>query len=125
METHTDKEFLESRRGTVRRYLEETTWGLLLLFTGVLWIVPGVPHPFAAWLIGVGLILLAAKGVAYAQGMRLDTFTTVVAIVALVAGVGEFLAVDVSVIGLALVAFGALLLATPLRRRWSEGHAPA
>lgn len=100
----------------VSKHLEEVAWGLLLVLTGVIWIVPGIPLPFGTWLIGVAAVLVGGNVVRYAVDRRFETFSLVLGIVALAAGFGEFLAVDVSVIGLALLAFGIVVLLKPLAR---------
>ncbi len=100
----------------VSKHLEEVAWGLLLVLTGVVWLAPGIPLPFGTWLIGVGSVLVGANIVRYATDRRFETFSLVLGVVALAAGVGEYLAMDVSVIGLALLAFGIVLLLKPLAR---------
>ncbi len=109
----------------ISKPLEEVAWGLLLVFTGVVWIVPGIPLPFGTWLVGVGAILVGANIVRYWVDTRFDTFGLVLGIVALAAGVEEFLALDVSVIGLALLAFGAVLLLRPLTRMRADRRVAA
>ena len=109
----------------VSKHLEEVAWGLLLTLTGVIWLVPGIPVPFGMWLVGTGIILVGGNAVRYAVDRRFETFSLVLGIVALVAGLGEFLAVDVPVIGLAFLAFGVVLLLQPLRRKMDAPRASA
>jgi hypothetical protein len=113
------------RESVVSKHLEEIAWGMLLILTGVIWIVPGNPVPFGTWLIGTGIILVGINAVRYSLDRRFETFSVVLGIVALVAGVGEVLAVDVPILGLCLVAFGAVLLLRPLRRIRSAPRTPA
>ncbi len=100
----------------VRQHLEEVAWGLLLTLTGVIWLDPGIHVPFGMWLFGTGTILVGGNIVRYAVDRRFETFSLVLGIVALVAGLGEFLAIDMPVLGLAFLAFGLVLLLQPLRR---------
>jgi hypothetical protein len=101
----------------ISKHLEEVAWGLLLTLTGIIWILPGIPMPFGTWLLGTGVILVGANLVRYAVDRRYETFSLVLGVVALAAGAGEYLAVDVPVLGLALLAFGVVLLLRPLGRR--------
>lgn len=101
----------------VSQHLEGIAWGLLLLMTGVIWIVPGIPVPFGTWLIGTGVILVGINAVRYSMDRRFETFSVVLGIVALAAGVGEVLAIEVPILGLCLVAFGIVLLLRPLRHK--------
>ncbi len=117
MENPTAVETRSRQENTFSKHLEEIAWGLLLILTGIVWIVPGIPIPFGTWLVGTGVILVGINAVRYAVDRRFETFSVVLGIVALTAGVGEFLSVDVPIIGLCLVAFGAVLLLAPLRRR--------
>ncbi len=104
----------------VSKHLEEVAWGLLLTLTGVIWLVPGFPVPFATWLVGTGIILVGANAVRFVVDGRFELFSAVLGVVALVAGTGEYLAVDVPILGLCLLAFGVVLLLRPLlRTRWS------
>ena len=60
---------------------------------------------------------MGANVVRYALDRRFETFSVVLGIVALVAGAGEYLTVDVPILGLALLAFGIVLLLRPLRQK--------
>lgn len=102
---------------SVSQHLEEIAWGLLMAMTGVVWLVPGIPVPFGTWLVGTGTILVASNAVRFAVDRRFETFSLVLGFVALVAGAGEFFAVDVPILGLCFLAFGVVLLLQPLRRK--------
>lgn len=115
----------KSKENGFGAHLEEFAWGLLLTLTGVIWIVPGIPAPFGTWLVGVGIVLVGINAVRYSMERRFETFSVVLGIVALAAGVGEFLAVDLSIIGLALLAFGIVLLLGPLRRARIAARVPS
>ena len=117
METPTAVERQSQTENVFGKHLEEVAWGLLLTLTGVIWIVPGIPLPFGTWLMGTGAILVGANVVRYALDRRFETFSVVLGIVALVAGAGEYLTVDVPILGLALLAFGIVLLLRPLRQK--------
>lgn len=109
----------------VRKHLEEVAWGLLLVLTGIIWIVPGIPVPFGAWLVGTGIILVGGNAVRYAVDRRFETFSLTLGIVALVAGTSEFIAVDLPILGLCFLAFGVVLLLQPLRRKRASRQAAA
>lgn len=109
----------------VSKHLEEVAWGLLLTLTGVIWLVPGIPVPFGMWLVGTGIILVGGNAVRYAVDRRFETFSVVLGTVALVAGLGEFLTLDIPILGLAFLAFGVVLLLQPLRRKTGAPRASA
>jgi membrane protein implicated in regulation of membrane protease activity len=68
---------------------------------------------------------VGANVVRYAVDRRYETFSVVLGVVALVAGAGEYLTWDVPVLGLALLAFGVVLLLRPLRHRRTVRRAAA
>lgn len=117
METSQRSEREHVTENAVSKHLEEVAWGLLLTLTGVIWIVPVIPVPFGTWLLGTGIILVGANVVRYAVDRRYETFSVVLGVVALVAGAGEYLAMDVPVLGLALLGFGIVLLLQPLKQK--------
>jgi hypothetical protein len=125
METNQTVDVAHGRENVISKHLEEIAWGMLLILTGVIWIVPGIPVPFGTWLIGTGIILVGINAVRYSLDRRFETFSVVLGIVALAAGVGEFLAVDLPILGLCLVAFGAVLLLRPLRKKQTSPRVTA
>lgn len=101
----------------VNERMEDVAWALLFLMSGAILLVPGIPNPWGAWLVGTGLVLVGLNAVRYARGTRLNLFTTGLGIAAIVAGAGQFLGLDLSILALGLLVVGVLILVKPLTRR--------
>lgn len=97
--------------------LDDVGWALLFLMSGAILAIPGVPHPWAAWFIGVGAILIGVNLVAYAMGLRLNVLTAGCGAIAVAAGVGAYFGIDIPILALVLVLIGAVILLGPLARR--------
>lgn len=97
--------------------LDEVAWALLFLMSGAILAIPGVPHPWAAWFIGVGAILIAVNLAAYAMGLRLNVLTVGCGAIAAAAGVGAYVGIEIPILALVLVLIGAIILLEPLVKR--------
>lgn len=102
----------DRKRLSVR--LDKVGWALLFLMSGAILAVPGIPHPWAAWFIGVGAILVGLNLVRYASGLRLHILTTGCGAIAMAAGVGAYLGIEIPILALVLVLIGAVILVEPL-----------
>ncbi len=98
----------------LKRQIEAVGWGLLLVLTGGVLLMPNQHLAEVAWLIGVGLVLLGANAVRYLNGMRMQAANFVLGGVALAGGVAAALGVDLPLIPILLIVFGASLLVSPL-----------
>jgi hypothetical protein len=67
--------------------LDAVGWGLLLLATGVILLVPDAPD--GSWLMAVGAVLLAMTAVRAYLGARFSWFVAILGAVALVSGIGK------------------------------------
>ena len=105
------------KKNAARRYLDDIGWGLLFLMSGIILLVPGFPSPWGVWLVGVGVLLVGLNTARYALSVRPSIFMTGVGVVAMVAGVGEFLKLDLPILALGLLLVGVLILLKPLRNR--------
>lgn len=106
-----------ARHGTeLDRLLDEIGWGVFLLMTGLLWLVPRVV-PSGTWLVGTGILLLVLNAVRSAKGLAIHTFTLVLGLLALAGGLADMANVTIPFFALALVAFGVLLIARPMMKR--------
>src|SRR5512141_2570383 len=72
---------------TRARRIDATTWGLLLLITGILLLLPAHTVPEGTWLILAGVILLAASAVRYATHLRVSAFIIALGLLAVAGGV--------------------------------------
>ena len=100
------------------RNIDALAWGALFIWWGLTLLIklpPGVG------LIGVGLILLAANGARYYQGMGLSGFATAIGVLALVWGALEL---EGTVLPLALPVFPILLIVLGLIVLFGGGGQP-
>lgn len=99
-----------SEQQIVRRRLDAAGWGLLLVITGVALLLPDQHLAEIFWLIGVGIVLLAANLVRHLNGMAMSTTNFVLGAVALAGGVAAIFGIDLPLLPIVLILFGASLL---------------
>ena len=95
--------------------LNDIGWGLLLMMTGVIWLVPKPPE--GAWLIGVAVILLGINLVRYFKHVRVNGFSLGLGLAALIAAFAPMWLSGVPLLAICLLLVGASLIAKPLLRR--------
>jgi len=109
---------------TENRKLETLAWGLLLIWLGVWWAVPGDSEIFPAGIgaIGVGAILLGLNLARWIKDIPINLCSTVLGItfftlggLELACGFLSFPSCEPSVLGILLISFGAVLLTRELR----------
>jgi hypothetical protein len=86
--------------------LDVVGWGLLLILTGALWLVPDQRVPQGSWLVGTGLLLLTLNGIRKLRGIRVSTLTTFLGVVALAAGLSDAFGVRLPLLALCFIAIG-------------------
>ncbi len=96
--------------------LDEVGWALLFLMSGAILAIPGIPHPWAAWFIGVGAILIALNLARYASRLSVNVLVTGCGVIAAAAGVGAYWGIDLPILALVLVLIGAVILVEPAIR---------
>lgn len=106
-----------ARKETIGERMEDVGWALFLIMSGAVLLVPRLPAPWGVWLIGTGLILLGLNAARHVNNMRVNTFTVALGILAVVAGLGEFLAVDVPILALGLLLVGGIGLFRTLTKK--------
>ncbi len=94
--------------------LDDVAWALLFLMSGAILAIPGIPHPWAAWFIGVGAVLLGVNLARVANGLPASVLITGCGVIAVAAGVGAYWGVDLPIVALVLVLIGAVILIEPL-----------
>ena len=97
--------------------LDEIGWGLFLLMTGGLWLVPSDRVPVGSWLLGTGALLVGINAVRYFRRAPVNVFTTALGALALSGGWAERTGVELPLMAIAIVAMGILLLLRPLAGR--------
>ena len=100
--------------GLVDRRLHDIGWGLLLMLTGTIWLVPAERVPESAWLLGVAAILLGINVVRYLKRVTISGFSIVLGLGALLAALSRFWRTDLPVLAICLLVIGASLVARPL-----------
>ncbi len=96
------------------QHLGDIGWGLLLVLTGLVWVVPAEAVPAGAWLFGVAAILLGLNAFRYATGVALNIFSMVLGLVALIGGLGQSLGSDLPLLAICLILIGSSLVLKPL-----------
>ncbi len=97
--------------------LTSISWALFLIMVGGFLLVPSSSLPAGSWLIGIGLIMIGLNVARNLNGIRMSTLTTVLGIIALVAGLGDFAGVDVPVFPLLIILIGASIILRNLEPR--------
>jgi hypothetical protein len=100
--------------GPLDRRLHDIGWGLLLMLTGMIWLVPAERVPEGAWLLGVAAILLGVNVVRYVKHIAVSGFSLVLGLAALLAAFSGIWRTDLPVLALCLLVIGASLVARPL-----------
>ncbi len=110
------------RERSLNKRLETAGWGLLLLWSGTLMLLPGdLGVLWHVWLVGAGAILLGASIVGLSLRLRPTWGTIVLGVVGLVSGIGGLARVSIPVIGLAVIVSGLVLVLTAVRSRVTAG----
>ena len=109
-----DKAMDKTPRG-LDSVLDTVGWGLFFIMSGVVLLVPGLPG--GSWLVGVGALFLGLSAVRFATGLPVSGFAVVVGIVAVAAGAGAVVGLEVPWFALLLILGGLALVANDLLRR--------
>jgi hypothetical protein len=94
--------------------VEAFGWGLLLLMTGVLALIPGTPE--GTWLAGLGVLVLGLNATRLGVGLAPDRFGVLLGSGAVLAGLGLMAGFDVPVVALLLIACGLAIVAGQVGR---------
>ena len=97
--------------------LTSISWALFLIMVGGFLLVPSSNLPAGSWLIGIGLVMVGLNLARKMNGIRMSTFTSVLGVVALVAGLGDLAGVDVPVFPLLIILIGASIILRNLEPR--------
>jgi hypothetical protein len=97
------------------RRLHDVAWGLLLMITGIIWLVPDVPE--GAWLWGVAAVLFGVNVVRYLNHIRINGFSMALGLAAVIAALTQIWRQDLPLLAICLIVIGASLLAKPLLTR--------
>lgn len=125
MNSHDNSRSLDDNDGktALSRRLEGIGWGVLLITVGAIWLLPPKQVPPGSWLMAAGLIILGFSAIRYFNALRVSGFSLAVGILALLAGLGEYFALDLPLFAIALIGLGAWLLFSRLREKDSASTA--
>ena len=104
----------DGRKRNLNNRLDDIGWGLLLIVTGGIWLVPDERIPEGSWLIGVGVIILGLNAIRYFNGLRIGGFTTVLGIVALCAGLWSVVSMRLPLFPIFFILMGASIIVKSL-----------
>jgi hypothetical protein len=105
---------VDATNALLDRRLHDIGWGLLLMLTGMIWLVPAERVPEGAWLLGVAAILLGVNVVRYVKHITVSGFSLVLGFAALLAAFSRIWRTDLPVLVICLLIIGASLVAKPL-----------
>jgi hypothetical protein len=106
-----------SREARLDRRFHDIAWGLLLMITGIMWIVPSDRVPEGAWLWGVAAVLFGVNVLRYLSHIRINGFSMALGLAAVIAALTQMWRQDLPLLAVCLIVIGASLLAKPLLTR--------
>jgi hypothetical protein len=110
-------------KAALSRRLEGIGWGVLLITVGTIWLLPPKHVPPGSWLMAGGFIILGFSAIRYFNALRVSGFNLAVGILAMLAGLGEYFALDLPLFAIALIGLGAWLLFSRLHEKDSASAA--
>ena len=99
------------------RRLHDIGWGLLLMLTGGIWLMPPETVPPGTWLFGVAMILLGVNAARYIKHIKVSGFSVALGLAALVAAASQMWRTDPPLVAIFLIVIGASLAVRPLLSR--------
>jgi hypothetical protein len=106
----------DPRKQDLNKRLETVSWGLFLIMLGGLFLLPSVPP--GTWLIGAGVIMLGLNAVRLVAGIRPSGFSLILGTIALLAGIGSVLGIDLPVGPILIILIGLAIIVRAFRPRW-------
>lgn len=97
------------------RRLDSFGWGVILILSGAMWLAPKGLLPEGSWFLSVGLVLVGLNAARYSFHREWNGWSTAVGVLALLAGTGALLHVNVPFFGITLIVIGLLGLLLPER----------
>lgn len=106
-----------TREAQLDRRLNDVGWGLILMLTGALWLLPAAAVPSGTWLFGVAVILIGINAARYAKHIAVNGFSVTVGVAAFIAAVSQMWRTDPPLVAIFLLLIGASLVAKPFLAR--------
>jgi hypothetical protein len=104
---------VDEEKLALNKRLETIGWGCFLIMLGGFMFVPHDAVAQGFWSIGVGLIMLGLNLARYFYNIKMSGFTTVLGIIALIAGIAQLFSADLPSLAILLVILGAYLILKP------------
>jgi len=99
---------MDALRKDLGSHLDTVGWGLFLLLSGLVLLVPTLPD--GTWLTGVGTIVVGLGAVRASLGLPVSSFWTIIGVGLVVAGIGTIAGLALPWFALLLVVCGAAIL---------------
>jgi hypothetical protein len=116
--------FGNDQRATSECLLDGIGWGACLITIGILWLLPERLFPHGSLLIALGFIVLVLNAARYFLRIRVNGFTLVAGIMAILAGAGAALGLNLPLFPIALIVIGICMLLVPDREDGEDSSAP-
>lgn len=106
-------------RVTTEKRLEVGTWGVFFVWMGVALLAS---LPWGAWLLGVGVIILAAQGARRATALRVEGFWIVAGALFAIGGISQLARIEIHIalIPILCILAGAGLVVKAVVRRTAQ-----
>ena len=122
MATDMTRGTLSIERSQLERRLSDIGWGLLLMLTGAVWLLPTASVPPGTWLFGVAAILIGINALRYLKHLTVNGFSLTLGVVALAAAVSQAQQTEPPLVAIFLLAIGAGIV---VRAAWGKAHRDA
>lgn len=100
----------DTRKSELNKRLEDIGWALVLVAIGCLLVVPANQIPPGMGLIAIGLILLGINAVRYLNSIKMSTFSLILGVLALTAGLAKFFGIELPLFAIFLILMGISIL---------------
>jgi hypothetical protein len=117
MQTNLEQPAKKSREARLDCRLNDIGWGLLLMLTGAVWLLPAADVPPGTWLFGVAAILLGINVARYLEHIAVSGFSIALGVAALVAALSQVWRTDPPLVAVFLLVMGFSLILKPLLTR--------
>jgi len=107
----------DPKKKALGKRIDAIGWALFFIMIGGLLLTPEGTVPETAWLVGAGLIMLGGNIVRRLNGIKMEGFTVVLGVVALVSGLVGFVGADIPVFPILLIILGVSIILGPLFRK--------
>lgn len=108
-----------TERLQLQHRLNDIGWGLLLMLTGAVWLLPAASVPAGTWLFGVAAILIGINALRYLKHLTVSGFSLTLGVVALAAAVSQARQTEPPLVAIFLLAIGASIV---VRAAWGRAH---